>query len=157
MTAQGGSSWTVDIGGNNTRSRKADGIEDWDWDRGAAPHCHFDRSEVEWRNLPVILWLVAGGWENHTTTLTGGGKAAPFGGWRHHLPIGGSVSLDSQSTASPYESSSLATRGSVGRQKESAFMGRLGALLRPTCTSYAGCAQWDYGYSALCCMIRMEV
>ena len=23
-------------------------------------------------------------------------------------------------------------------------MGRLGALLRPTCTSYAGCAQWDY-------------
>ena len=31
---------------------------------------------------------------------------------------------------------------SVGRQKESAFMGRLGALLRPTCTSYAGCAQW---------------
>ena len=31
---------------------------------------------------------------------------------------------------------------SIGRQKESAFMGRLGALLRPTCTSYAGCAQW---------------
>ena len=31
---------------------------------------------------------------------------------------------------------------SVGRQKESSFMGRLGALLRPTCTSYAGCAQW---------------
>ena len=58
--------------------------------------------------------LVAGGWENHTTTLTGGGKAAPFGGWRHHLPIGGSVSLDSQSTASPYESSSLATRSAVG-------------------------------------------
>ena len=22
-------------------------------------------------------------------------------------------------------------------------MGRLGALFRPTCTSYAGCAQWD--------------
>ena len=36
-------------------------------------------------------------------------------------------------------------RYSVGRQKESAFMGRLGALLRPLCTSYAGCAQWDYG------------
>ena len=56
MTAQGGSAWTVDMCGNNTRSRKAAGIEDWD--RGAAPHCHFDRSEVEWRNLPVILWLV---------------------------------------------------------------------------------------------------
>ena len=41
-------------------------------------------------------------------------------------------------------------RYSVGRQKESAFMGRLGALLRPTCTSYAGCAQWDYGYCAMC-------
>ena len=30
---------------------------------------------------------------------------------------------------------------SVNR-KEGPFMGRLGALLRPTCTSYAGCAQW---------------
>ena len=29
-------------------------------------------------------------------------------------------------------------------------MGRLGALLRPTCTSYAECAQWDYGYCAMC-------
>ena len=44
----------------------------------------------------------------------------PFGALQHHL--------------SPAVS--------VGRQKESAFMGRLGALLRPTCTSYAGCAQW---------------
>ena len=44
----------------------------------------------------------------------------PFGALRHHLP----------------------PAVSVGRQKESAFMGRLGALLRPTCTSYAGCAQW---------------
>ena len=116
MTAQGGSAWTVDIGGGGTRSCKAAGIEDWDWDRGAAPHCHFDRSEVEWRNLPVILWLVASGWwlgkpYNHPD---GRGKGGPFGGWRHHLPIGGSVSLDSQSTASPYESSSLATRFAVG-------------------------------------------
>ena len=31
-------------------------------------------------------------------------------------------------------------------------MGRLGALPRPTCTSYAGCAQWDYGYFAMCHM-----
>ena len=45
---------------------------------------------------------------------------SPFGALRHHLP----------------------PAVSVGRQKESAFMGRLGALLRPTCTSYAGCAQW---------------
>gem|GEM_PF-3729871 len=74
----------------------------------------------------------------------------------------GSVSLDSQSPTAPCESSSLATRweachwirgswgspmnpvplppprSSVGRQKESALMGRLGALLRPTWRSYAG-------------------
>ena len=41
---------------------------------------------------------------------------SPFGVLRHHL--------------SP--------RNSVGRQKESALMGRLGALLRPTWWSYAG-------------------
>ncbi len=40
-------------------------------------------------------------------------------------------------------------RSSVGRQKESALMGRLGALLCPTCTSYAGCAQWTIGWGAL--------
>ena len=67
----------------------------------------------------------------------------PFCGLRHHLPAPlGSVSLDSQSPTAPCEYRSLATAVSVGRQKESAFMGRLGALLRPTCTSYAGCAQW---------------
>ena len=66
-----------------------------------------------------------------------------FGALRHHLPAPlGSVSHDSQVALLPYESCSLATAVSVGRQKESAFMGRLGALLRPTCTSYAGCAQW---------------
>ena len=37
------------------------------------------------------------------------------------------------------DSSSFATPlSSVGRQKESALMGRLGALLRPTWRSYAG-------------------
>ena len=35
-------------------------------------------------------------------------------------------------------------RSSVGRQKESALMGRLGALLRPTWRSYAGPPQWHY-------------
>ena len=35
-------------------------------------------------------------------------------------------------------------RCSVGRQKESALMGRLGALLRPTWRSYAGPPQWHY-------------
>ena len=68
---------------------------------------------------------------------------SPFGALWHHLPAPlGSVSHDSQVALLPYESCSLATAVSVGRQKESAFMGRLGALLRPTCTSYAGCAQW---------------
>ena len=36
----------------------------------------------------------------------------------------------------------LSARSSVGRQKESALMGRLGALLRPTWRSYAGPPQW---------------
>jgi hypothetical protein len=56
------------------------------------------------------------------TGLTPDGNASPLWYLRYHLP----------------------TRGTVGRQKESALMGRLGALFRPTCTSYAGCAQWDY-------------
>jgi len=54
------------------------------------------------------------------------------------FPVG-SMSLDSRVAGLPYESSSFATpRSSVGRQKESALMGRLGALLRPTWRSYAG-------------------
>jgi len=36
----------------------------------------------------------------------------------------------------------LSVHSSVGRQKESALMGRLGALLRPTWRSYAGLPQW---------------
>ena len=36
----------------------------------------------------------------------------------------------------------LSARSSVGLQKESALMGRLGALLRPTWRSYAGPPQW---------------
>ena len=52
---------------------------------------------------------------------------SPFGALRHHLP----------------------PRSSVGRQNESALMGRLGALLRPTWRSYAGPPQWDYGCLAM--------
>ena len=51
-----------------------------------------------------------------TTALRALEMRSPFGGWRHHL--------------SP--------RSSVRRQKESALMGRLGVLLRPTWWSYAG-------------------
>ena len=40
-------------------------------------------------------------------------------------------------------------RSSVGRQKESALMGRLGALLRPTWRSYAGPPQGHYGCLAM--------
>ena len=36
-------------------------------------------------------------------------------------------------------------------------MGRLGALLRPTCTSYAGCAQWDYGYFLINHMTQQDI
>ncbi|GEM_PF-3529767 len=60
------------------------------------------------------------------------------------------------SLCSPTNPVPLPPRYSVGRQKKSAFMGRLGALLRPTCTSYAGCAQWDYGCSAMCHMTPQE-
>ena len=90
----------------------------------------------------------------------------------------GSVSLDSQSPTAPCESSSLATRwkachwirgsrgspmnpvplhlrSSVGRQKESALMGRLGALLHPTWRSYAGLPQGHYK-TPLCCELLMK-
>ena len=87
----------------------------------------------------------------------GRGKAAPFGGWRHHLCPGGKrVTGFSVAQGLPTNPVPLPPRYSVGRQKESAFMGRLGALLRPTCTSYAGCAQWDYGCSAMCHMTPQE-
>ncbi len=46
-------------------------------------------------------------------------------------------------------------RSSVGRQKESALMGRLGALLRPTWRSYAGPPQWHYK-APLCCELLMK-
>ena len=46
-------------------------------------------------------------------------------------------------------------RSSVGRQKESALMGRLGALLRPTWRSYAGPPQWHYK-APLCCEAAYE-
>ena len=46
-------------------------------------------------------------------------------------------------------------RSSVGRQKESALMGRLGALLRPTWRSYAGPPQWHYK-APLCCERLMK-
>ena len=46
-------------------------------------------------------------------------------------------------------------RSSVGRQKESALMGRLGALLRPTWRSYAGPPQWHYK-APLCCELFMK-
>ena len=46
-------------------------------------------------------------------------------------------------------------RSSVGRQKESALMGRLGALLRPTWRSYAGPPQGHYN-APLCCERLMK-
>ena len=46
-------------------------------------------------------------------------------------------------------------RSSVGRQKESALMGRLGALLRPTWRSYAGPPQGHYK-APLCCELLMK-
>ena len=60
-------------------------------------------------------------WENHTTALRARKCIPPFGALRHHLsaPLG-SVSLDSQSSTTPCESSSLATA-----------------------------ERWDYGYLAI--------
>ena len=46
-------------------------------------------------------------------------------------------------------------RSSVGRQKESALMGRLSALLHPTWRSYAGPPQWHYK-APLCCELLMK-
>ena len=67
-----------------------------------------------------MLFLGLIRYEQYYGDLVAYGDFPPFGALRHHLP----------------------PAVSVGRQKESAFMGRLGALLRPTCTSYAGYAQW---------------
>ena len=57
-----------------------------------------------------VLYAAAWGSENHTTALAGEEMHFPFGALRHHLPAPlGSVSLDSQSSTTPCESSSLAT------------------------------------------------
>ena len=76
-----------------------------------------------WRARKCIPPLVAG-----ATTLPGGKHVTGFS-----VAYG---SLRIQFLCHP--------RSSVGRQKESALMGRLGALLRPTWRSYAGPPQWHY-------------
>ena len=72
-------------------------------------------------------------WKNHTTAL----RAREM-----HFPLWWLAPLPSP-------------RSSVGRQKESALMGRLGALLRPTWRSYAGPPQWHYK-APLCCERLMK-
>ena len=68
---------------------------------------------------------------------------SPFGALRHHLCHGVKRVTRFSGRYAPLRIVFPCHPAvSVGRQKESAFMGRLGALLRPTCTSYAGCAQW---------------
>ena len=62
---------------------------------------------------------------------------AAFGGENHTTALAG------ERKASPLPASRDFPRSSVGRQKESALMGRLGALLRPTWRSYAGSPQWQ--------------
>ena len=64
---------------------------------------------------------------------------SPFGGWRHHLARWEACHWIRGSRGSPMNPVPLPPPlSSVGRQKESALMGRLGALLRPTWRSYAG-------------------
>ena len=70
-------------------------------------------------------------WENHTTALRARKRHSPLPAARDF------------------------PRSSVGRQKESALMGRLGALLRPTWRSYAGPPQWHYK-APLCCELLMK-
>ena len=71
------------------------------------------------------------------------GGFSPFGAYGTTFAPVGSVSLNSRSPKGSLRIQFPCHPAvSVGRQKESAFMGRLGALIRPTCTSYAGCAQW---------------
>ena len=91
-----------------------------------------------WGNENRITALRAS--ENRPTALAGEEMQFPPLWWLAPPPCPvGSMSLDSRLAGLPYESSSFATpRSSVGRQKESALMGRLGALLRPTWRSYAG-------------------
>ena len=82
-----------------------------------AGYCHPERSEGS-RYKPLMRQSVVNTDRREGATSSG---FSPFGTFGTTFPA----------------------RGSVGRQKESALMGRLGTLFRPTCTSYAGCAQWD--------------
>ena len=95
------------------------------------------------RESCAMLFLGIIRYEQYYDELVAYGDFPPFGALRHHLSPVGSVSLDSQSPKGSLRIQFPCHPAvSVGRQKESAFMGRLGALIRPTCTSYAGCAQW---------------
>ena len=87
-----------------------------------------------------VLYAAAFGSENHTTALTGEEMQSPFGGWRHHLATRWEACHWIRgSRGSPMNPVPLPPpRSSVGRQKESALMGRPGALPRPTWRSYAG-------------------
>ena len=74
---------------------------------------------------------------------------SPFGGWRHHLARWEACHWIRGSRGSPMNPVPLPPPQFGGRQKESALMGRLGALLRPTWRSYAGPPQGHYGCLAM--------
>ena len=80
--------------------------------------------------------------ENHTTALRARKCIPPLVAGATTLPGGKHITGFSVAYGSLRIQFLCHPRSSVGRQKESALMGRLGALLRPTWRSYAGPPQW---------------
>ena len=93
--------------------------------------------------------------ENHTTALRASEMHPPLVAGATTLPVGKHITGFSVAYGSLRIQFLCHPRSSVGRQKESALMGRLGALLRPTWRSYAGPPQWHYK-APLCCELLMK-
>ena len=93
--------------------------------------------------------------ENHTTALRASEMHPPLVAGATTLPVGKHITGFSVAYGSLRIQFLCHPRSSVGRQKESALMGRLGALLRPTWRSYAGPPQGHYK-APLCCELLMK-
>ena len=99
------------------------------------------------RALALGSYIVSLRWRG--TALSGAISYAAFGGENH------TTALQAMEIPLWWLAPPPFPRSSVGRQKESALMGRLGALLRPTWRSYAGPPQGHYK-TPLCCELLMK-
>ena len=102
-----------------------------------------------------VLYAAAWGSENLYNRPAGEEMQSPFGGWRHHLARWEACHWIRGSRGSPMNPVPLPPPQFGGGQKESALMGRPGALPRPTWRSYAGPPQVHYK-APLCCKLLMK-